>query len=305
MQVARLQHEKVRESKKGFLGIDWELILGNRPVRAIASACAAIMLAAVVLTATRSSHSVVSGLEKPVGMLEMPRSQATSSHGSGEWLGLGEGTKSDWQDRKILHNSLWVSVSSTRNSGSVIVYQVSLSLNGDALLPGKALHRIAAETYVLQPGQYSLDSVRGATPTWHGSVLADSPVQQPVIVGQSAGSTGSLNLLVVWQVEGNEFAQIVMLPPGNAQSTESASDTGIGSDSDSSSFYRLLGSICHDYGVPIIANARLRTTQMSSSLGEGSLGQELRNCLAPVNIDWLFADGAVYVDRKYIKPDSE
>jgi hypothetical protein len=117
-------------------------------------------------------------------------------------------------------------------------------------------------------------------------------------VDRAQGQTDTVNLLVTWRFRGRSFSQVVIIPSGSgSHSTRDVlAPLPGGAEAD---LFSSLQSVSEDYGVPIIVNGYLTQRPSVMQFGDSGLEQALRAMLKPAGLDWLFADGAVYVDREY------
>jgi len=306
MRVARAEHERTRRAKHGAFGLGWDFLFGRLvPAHAIAIACAGAALAVILLKCPESAYEHFAGMFNPgVQIGESTATQRPANAIEASPLSMQSERKREWQLRKLGRNTVWVAIDPKDNGDGTTLYRLMLSINPDALLPDETTARIGARIFVLPPNQFdAAKTVESADPEWQGSILADSPVLVPVIVDQSQGRTGSVNLLIAWQFRHRDFAYTVFIPTQTSASSardvfdfsvDRADFRPVGA-----SLYSTLQSVARDYGVPIIANAYLTEKRPVVSFAEDSLDQALMQVLKPIGLDWLYADKAIYVDRKY------
>lgn len=306
MRVARQQHEHAQNARLSVSSIGRFLNIGNlRPVRALAVACAAVALVVVLLRIPESAYEHFSGMLSPsIGVIDSTKSEKSTDVIEASPLSQLESVhKREWQARKLRRNSVWVTIEPCENGNGTTLYKVMLSINSAALLVNETTARIGGKVFLLPADRIGYDAINSATQVWEGNILNDSPVLVPVIVDQSRNSAGSVNLLVTWKFRQRNFAQIIFIPMQD-RATDSTNVFDFSAKSTSftqtnGDIYSLLCSITKDYGVSIIANAYLTEKPWQTNLAGGSLDQALRSTLEPVGIDWLYADKAIYVDRKY------
>jgi hypothetical protein len=304
MRAARVQHaERWSAGAKSAWTINWDVLLGRlRPARAVAIACAGAVLAVILLGVPRSAYQIVldrltSGTEVAVNMKASERPGDAIEASPLSQLELGR--RREWQARKLGRNTLWVTVKPTDDPA---LYQIRAAINYDALLVGEMTARIGAKVYLMPAGgSESLVDESVGTLYWQGNVLKDEPIQVPVIADESEGRA----VLVVWDFRHRHFAQVVFLPaqrrvsPSDDVFRFSVSGGGLRSTGD---LYAALDTIARGYGVPIIANAFLTEKPSMIDFGDETLDQVLIKALKPIELDWLSADGAIYVDREYDVP---
>ena len=306
MRVARMQHERERGTAGRILGFSWESLLGGlRPARAVAIACAFAAFAIVLLTVPDSAYDYFAGVFNPgVRIVQSVEPQQSANVVEASPLSkLESRRKHEWQARKLGRNTLWVALECEGNRDNTTLYRLMLSINPDALLPGDVTTRIGARIFLLPPNTFGDNVIESASAAWQGNILAESPVIVPVIVDQSSSRTGSVNLLVAWRFRGRDFAKIIFLPTQkqafSARNTFGFSIGDSGFSQAGTGLYPTLETVAQDYGVAVVANAYLPGNPSVLGLGEGDLDQALRKVLKPIGLDWLYADGAVYVDREY------
>ena len=297
MRAAREQHERVRIARRNALS--WESFTSRFvPARGLALA-AAVALAIIVLKIPESAFVHFSSMFNPrveIGQtVKMPSGAATSA------LRMDSPRKEEWLGRKIGRNTVWVSVSPRDNGDGSTVYRVMLTINKYALLPSESSSRIAARVYLLPANRFDAAEMNAATSVWTGNILENSPVLVPVVVDQNQGREGTVNLLVTWSFRERSFGHIVMIPTRKpARSGEM-----LGYPSGSSDFtlpetnmYATLQIVAQTYGIPIVANAYLTETPAAISTVRGDLNSALTQTLSSVGVNWLVADGVVYVDHE-------
>ena len=303
MRAARLQHEQTK-SRQGRFSINWDVFLGRlAPARAVAIACTGAILAVLLLWVPPSAYEHMASIFTPsatvLNPVETPR---LSNAIEASPLSMEAERKQEWQSRKLGRNTVWVSVSPRENGEGTTVYRVTLSVNEAALLADETTRRIGASVYVLPANKFSFDEVKLSEPEWTGNILTDSPVRVPVmLVDQSQGGPGSVNLLVTWRFRQREFADIIFIPSQRTPRSDMF-DLSVGGgefNSGGDDLYSALQTIAKDYGVPVIANAYLDQKPSVVSFEKASIEEALIQTLKPVGLDWLVADRTVYVDRQY------
>ena len=302
MRCARLQHEQSKSRQSRFL-TNWDAFLRRlAPVRAVAIACLGAILAVLLLWVPPSTYEHVAGIFTPSTTVISPAEQSRPANAiEASPLSMEAERKQAWQSRKLGRNTLWITVSPRENGEGTTIYRVTLSVNESSLLPGETTQRIGASVYVLPAKQFSVEEAKLSGPEWEGNVLVDSPVRVPVmLVDQSQGGPGSVKLLVAWRFRQREFADIIFIP-SRRSSRSDMFDLPVGNEftSGADDLYSMLETISEDYGVPVIANARVDQKPSVVSFGNSSLEEALMQTLKPVGLDWLVADRAVYVDREY------
>jgi len=297
--MARLQHESRKGVRSAFLGFNRDFLFGRLiPVRTVAVATAAAALAIILLKVPQSTYEYFAGVFSP-GVQIVDSTETQKPADAIEASPLESGRKFLWQTRKLGRNTVWVTISADDDGQGTRLYRMMLSINYGALLPREVTARIGARVFLLPPNWFSPDDVESSRPVWEGNILKDSPVIVPVIVDQSQGGAGSVNLLVVWTFRQRNFAYLIFIPAQGRAHGPFDFPAGRVDLSRSDDLYAALQMIAQDYGVPIIANAYLEEMPSMMNFGAGSLDQTLRDALESVGLDWLYADKAVYVDRKY------
>ena len=299
MRVARQQHQQTQSIGYSFFNTCRNLVSGN--MRGLAIACTVAALAVVLLKVPESTYERFTGMLSPsIRGVESPESRNSSGTIEASPLAqLESENKHKWQTRKVRRNSIWITIESSDNESSTGLYKVLLSINENALFENDYIARIGAKVLLLPSSGFDSRTVESANTVWEGNILSNSPVIVPVIVDRN--QAGTVNLLVKWKFRKRAFAQIVFIPTraSGAEDTLSFSINNSGFEPANGDLYSILQGMSRNYGVPIIANALLYEQPSAIGLGEGELGQVLRNTLEPVGLDWLHADKAVYVDRKY------
>ncbi|MCX6374893.1 MAG: anti-sigma factor [Armatimonadetes bacterium] len=300
IRAAREQHERTRVAGRNSLASNWDALFGRFiPARAIAVACAMAALAVVLLRLPESAYVHFTSMFSPgvdITQSVDTRSKMTSS------LQMETPLKQEWVTRKLGRNTIWVSVSAHETGNGSTLYRVMLSINKDALLADETTQRIGAQVHLLPANHFGFSDVDSASAIWSGNILEDSPVVVPVIVDQSQGRSGTVNLLVAWTFRHRQFGSVVMIPtqrPGRSGGMYDFSASGGDFAQCESSLYSALQSISQDYSVPVIANAYLTEKPAVINLGRGDLNETLNEVLKPTSLDWLYANNAVYVDRGY------
>lgn len=308
MRAARMQHEHSREATGAF-GLSWDYLFGRLvPARAVAIACAGAVLAALMLRVPQGMYDYVvqqmGGRPGVVGMAEQQPAGADAIEASS----LYSNVKPVWQSRILGRNTLWVSVAASEVGEGRSLHEVALSINQEALFYRGRVRdvslRIGAEVYLLPPNQFSLDGEHRPSLLWEGNVLGDAPpVVLPMILDSSQGPA---NLLVSYRFRDRDFAQIVLIPTGNKHmSSTNTFDFSVrpGFRPVGNNLYLTLQSLAQNYGVTIIANAKLDVKPSVVELGSDSMEDALRKALRPVGLTWGFIDKAIYVDLDFKRPE--
>jgi hypothetical protein len=292
MRIARMQHEKCAHSRNTWT-LSWTWLSGRLvPARAVAIACVGAALAFLLIRLPQPAYEHFAAMFEPASEI----SQTTGEQG-------GDGSlyasltqtqlekKREWQERILRRNTLWVTMTSRPNGDGRMLYRVLMAINPKALPKDEVAKRIGAEVYLLKTDDFAPGADSASELVWRGSILEDAPLLVPVIVDKSQGQSGCVNLLITWRFRGHDVSQIVFIPSGNRLDWPSTSaDEGL---------YPALQTLAQTYGVPVIANARLRDRVDATSIGRRGLVGTLGAVLRPRNIDWLYADKALYVDKKY------
>ncbi|HUV05681.1 MAG TPA: anti-sigma factor [Armatimonadota bacterium] len=301
MSMARVQHEHRKGARLGLLGSNSDFFLRRfLPVRTITIATAAAALVIILLRVPQSTYEYFAGMFNP-GVRIVDSTGSERAPDAIEASPLESGRKLYWQTRKVQRNTVWVTITPDEGAQGTRLYRIALSINERALLPGVITARIGARVFLLPPNRFSPEDVESARPVWEGNILKNSPVLVPVIVDQSQGGVGSVNLLVAWTFRQRNFAYLIFIPARSRASAQSAFNLPMGGRNlrQSDGLYSMLQAIAVDYGVPVIVNAYLEEKPSMMSFGTASLDQTLRDALEPAGLDWLYADKAVYVDRRY------
>lgn len=300
MRAARIQHQELRPQRNREKWFTWDYVFGRLiPARAIAIACAGAALAVLLLRVPPTAYEQIAGMFNPAPEeISMPQVSANALASSP--LSMEIERKQKWQSRKVGRNTVWVTVDRKDNGNGTTLCKVMLELNQDALLYDDNTHRIGAQVYLLPANKFSFEDLSTASPEWQGSILSDQPVVIPVIYDQSQG--GSVNILVAWKIRHREFAHVIFIPSNRFSQSRDMFDLskpsgGFARGGDN--LYSALQMIAMEYGVPIVANAYLPNKVSAVSIGQQSLDQELFQTLKPAKLDWLSADGAIYVDKPY------
>ncbi|MHB1000377.1 MAG: zf-HC2 domain-containing protein [Armatimonadota bacterium] len=303
LKLARMQQEK-QSIKQGIFDLSWSQLFGRSiSARGIAVACTAIILAVIMLNMPDNAYRYAAGIFNPeVSIVSIPQRNESPNNSQSAITSLTSEMKDRWVARKLIRNSVWTTVKSTQNGPDITLYTVDLSLNRSAFVNDESVNSINVKVFSIPSGQFDLDAVKNTDPFWKGAISDDSPISVPVTVYQSSGDAGSVNLLIAWKVLNHEFGQVVFLP-----SRIAASNDVLGLNQDMASkpnLYTALQSVSRDFCVPVIANANLHVNPAVMTMGAGNLNSELKGLLKPIDLDWLCADGAVYIDRQY-KIDTE
>jgi len=301
VRTARVQHEHMKGVSAGLPELNGHFLLRRLlPVRTIAIASAAAALAIILLKVPQSTYEYFAGMFNPSAQV-VESTEAQRPADAIEASPLESARKLHWQTRKLRRNTVWMNVSPDESRDGTTLYRVTLSINYDALLPGETTTRIGAQVFLLPPNRFGPGDADSARLVWEGNILKNSPVLVPVIVDRSQGSLGSVNLLVAWTFRQRKFADLIIMPAQRRVPAHGAFSLSVSSEdlSRSDDLYSTLQVIARDYGVPIVVNAYLEERLSVMNFGARSLDQILRDALEPVGLDWLYADKAVYVDRKY------
>ena len=294
MRAAREQHERARIARRKALS--WEAF-ANRfaPMRGLALAAAAAALAIILLRIPESTYVHFTGMFNPkveIGKtVKMPSDAGTSA------LRTDSPRKEEWLARKIGRNSVWITMTPRDNGNGSIVYRVMLTINKFAFLPGESSNRIGAQVHLLSANQFDFGTLNGATAVWTGSILDNSPVLVPVIVDQTQGRDGTVNLLVTWTFRDRSFGHVVMIPTRKSGQMFGYPSNRSDLSPAETSVYSTLQSVAQTYGVPVVANAYMTEQPAVVSMGQGDLQTVLTQTLGPVGVDWMIADGVIYVDH--------
>lgn len=290
MRAVRLQQERAEAAKRDSFAINWEQILHKLvPVRPFAMAAAAVALAFVVLYPQTSDFHGFSGMFGP--------SAGTTPTQVAQ---VSEERAVEWQSRKVMRNTVWVEVAPKYQDG-VVAYSVTLSINRDAFLADQVSQRLPAKVHVLPADQFAISDVDPVSAIWSGSILENSSVVVPVLTGAASGRTGTVNLLVTWVYQGRTFGYVVMVPTGKPSRSEDGSEFSVNGRNfaqSEASLYSTLQAVAEDYGKPVVVNAYLTERPSIINLGRESLKSALVQTLEPTGLDWMYAHGSVYVDRK-------
>jgi len=300
IRAARAQHERTRVAGRNSLAQSWDALFGRfLPARAVGVAFALAALALVLLRLPETAYVHFTSMFAP----RVNVTQAVETHSKvSSSLQMETPLKQEWVTRKLGRNTIWISVSPHEAGGGSTLYRVMLSINKDALLADETTQRIGAQVHLLPANHFGFGDMDSASAIWSGNILEDSPVLVPVIVDQSQGRGGTVNLLVTWTFRHRKFGTVVMIPTRRlAQSGEMYDFSASGGDfaQCESSLYSALQSISQDYSVPVIANAYLTEKPAVINLGRGGLNETLNEVLKPTSLDWLYANNAIYVDRGY------
>jgi len=305
MKAARMQHERRKAEKQGFLGLSWDYVFGRLlPARALVIACAGALLAAVLLNVPQGifeefanrDHGVITAGEgfRGAGPIE---ASPLSAH------------KEEWQSRTPLSNALWVSVVSTEVSEGSSYNELILEINNKGLARD-VTNRIPAQVYVLPAGKYRLSPNDQRKPMWSGNVLGESPVQLTVpAISNSHGDAAPITLLVTYQFRKMNFSKIIFIPNKSARLRSSdafgfASGSGSCLQTRNSDLYAVLQAISQDYGKTIIANGSLDRRPTVIDLSSDRIEETLRKVMKPMDLAWAHIDEAVYVDKPFRKAEN-
>lgn len=295
-QLAQLQNESIRARRSLFGQGLGGLLEQLRAPRGIATACAGVALAAILLLAPVSPDRYTAGIFKPdVASINLPGDRdSLDKSAKSSIYDMAAVDKEKWISRKLVRNAVWATISSKSNGSDAMLYSIDIARNPNALVNSEAVKSARVHVYLVPAGQYNTDVVRNSQPDWRGLITETSSMLVPVVVDPGEGT---LDLLVVWKSRDHEYAQFIFLPPKtSAQDSVSGQSQPAGGYED---LYSGLQSAARDFGVPVIANANLHVNVSSTGLGARTLERELKNMLRPAGIDWLCADGAVYVDKEY------
>lgn len=304
MRAVRQQHERAQTTKKNSYGIDWDQIISRLiPARPIAIAFAAAALAFVLLKFPDTVYHEFTGMFNPragvsqqTGSTEQPASsQPTPMQMSAQRL-------QDWQMRKLARNTVWVSIAPKDDGDGSAQYSVTLSINEDAFFAGEDSKRLPAQVYLLPSSFYEAGSIDSSAPIWSGNILEDSPVVVPVLAEEFRGKATTVKLLITWDHRDRKFGYVVFIPTRRSTTPGEAMDFSAGGRDfaeSQSSLYAALEGMSEDYGVPMIVNAYLNEKPSVINLGRESLRSALTQALKSTDMDWMYADGAVYVDHNY------
>lgn len=295
MQVARMQHEQTKDPRKAVRSGWSSLLQWLSPARAAAVAAGVLVVGAMAfrIIPITSSGGFSAGLAGSIGR----STESTSRNGAPVPTALDD-RKSEWQNRKLLRNTIWTQVQPGHDSSGATVYRVALSINNNALVSEDVVGRVPTEVRLVPNGRFSMDGADAFPLVWRGAITLDQPVQVPVITDRGDAPGEPLKLLAEWRVRRRQFAQLIILPSTKISTVSTSVDT-------SGQLYPTLEMISRDYRVPVIVNAQLKDTSASPVPGDGVLGDELRKCLQSTRLDWIFADSAVYVDQKYAVPTTD
>lgn len=299
MHMARLQHESRQNTFSPSIGLNgfFQRLV---PIRGLAVAVAAAVLAVMLLSLTDVIRNVTPDVEQagtgsgiidrqPEVFAQTPDSPRVNA----------------WKARTLGRNTVWVDVAYNSSEDGGMLYRVILSINQDAMLRGEVANRIGAKLYLLPPGTYDPEVLRSSQPVWEGSILKDAPVVVPVVMNPYQSGSGSINLLVTWSRYGREFAHLVILPASSGLSAGGNLDFPTGRASfaaEDNGIYSLLQKVAVEYWVPVVANAYLEVKPSPVHFRGGDMIQTLQKILEPVDLDWLYAQDMVYVDYQYNLP---
>jgi hypothetical protein len=261
---------------------------------AVAAAALALILLRIPETAYVHFTSMFSPRVEIGQTVKMPSGAGTSA------LRMDSSRKEEWLTRKVGRNTVWISVSPRDNGDGSMVYRVMLTINTHALLPEEAGRRIGARVHLLPANRFDCEEMNAATAVWSGTILETSPVLVPVIVDRAQGRDDTVNLLVTYVFRQREFGQIVMIPtqrPGRPGDVFDFSAKGSSFTKPETGLYPTLQGVAQEYGVPVVANAHLTEFPAAINVGRGDLNDALTQLLRGSGLDWIVADGVVYVDH--------
>ncbi len=290
MRAVRLQQERAEVAKRNSFAIDWEQILHKLvPARPFVMAAAAIALAFVVLYPQTNDFHGFSGMFGPrVGTARTQVSQVSTERAM------------EWQSRKIMRNTVWAEVALTDQDG-VSAYSVTLSINKDAFLADQVSQSLPAKVYVLPADHFAIGDIDATPAIWSGNILENSPVVVPVLTDGASGRTSTVNLLVTWVYQSRTFGYVVIVPTGKPSRSEDGSAFSVNGRNfaqSEASLYSTLQAVAEDYGKPMVVNAYLTERPSIINLDRESLKSALVRTLQSTGLDWMYAHGSVYVDRK-------
>ena len=305
MRMARVQHQQRQTVRPIIPTLDLDYIVKRFfPPKAVALGLAAVLALVLLRVPETTYHFVSSKLNASiVPSIETPKPATNMSVDS---TPLEQSQKVLWQNRKLGRNSVWMKIDREERGDGMALYLITLSINRAALLSGDNAARIGARVYLLPPGQSNPNDLTTARLLWDVNILREPGVQLPFNVNTSQESGGVETLVIDWKFRGRNHAQVVYLPTQKQSSFGDTLDlkmTRNSSEADNT-VYSTLKNMATEYGVPIVANAKLDEKPSVINLGQGSIDQALRNSLEPLKLDWLCSDKAVYVDRKYDVPAS-
>jgi hypothetical protein len=296
LKLAQAQSDK-QNAKRSLYDLKWSDIVSQlRASRKVAAVCAGVILTALLISVPKDTYRYAAGIFRPdFTPVTMPsRDSSVNDASPSSVYDMSAIDKEKWMSRKLIRNAVWTSVSSTQNSQNTTLYKIELAKNNNALVNSSSIGAIKINVYIAPTNEYNIDTIKSDMPSWRGLITDDSSITIPVIVDQS---TDTVNLLITWTTNDNEYGQFVFLPSKNiAQSDLLKQGELIDTNS---SLYSELRLIAKDFGIPVVVNSNLHIDVTPSATGAGTLNKELRNLLSPVNLDWLSADNTVYVDKVY------
>lgn len=300
MRAVRQQQERAQAAKRNS-GINWDQILNKFiPVRQVAFAVGAAAVLFLLLHVPETAYHGFTGMFNPkVGISHSTGPQERTAVDSSP-MPISAARVQDWQTRKLGRNTVWVSVNPRDNGDGSSVYCVTLSLNKAAFLPGESSERLGAQVYLLPSGQFSLSDLTASSAIWSGNILESSSVVVPCLMDETRGKAGTINLFVTWEFRHRRFGYVVFVPThkaGRTGETFDFSTSGRDFAESQSSLYAALQGMAEDYGTPIITNAYLTERPTIINLGRESLKSALIQTLKSTDLEWVYTDGAVYVDR--------
>lgn len=289
MRAVRMQQERAQDSKRSTFSINWDHILSSLiPMRPVGVAVAAAALAFLVLRFPQQVYHGFTGMFNPRTSITQPVSPKKQAASASQ----------TWISRELGRNTVWVSVTPDESKGQ---YSVRFSMNKEALKVGEASTSLPASITQLPANDFDFSRTDLGISVFSGDISEDRSVEVPCMMDETNSRAGTTNLLVVWEFGQRQFGYVVFVPTHRiAKPGEMPGFSVSGRDyaQSESGLYAALQGMAEDYGVPIVVNSRLTERPAAISLGRSDLKTALNQMLKPVGLDWVYADGAIYVDRK-------
>ncbi|WP_319586085.1 zf-HC2 domain-containing protein [uncultured Desulfobulbus sp.] len=296
LKLAQAQNDK-QNAKRSLYSLKWSDFVGQlRASRKVAAVCAGVILTALLVSVPKDTYRYAAGIFRPdFAPVTMPsRDTSVNDAAQTSVYDMSAIDKEKWMSRKLIRNAVWTSISGTQNGQNATLYKIELTKNNNALVNSSSIESIRVSVYIAPNNEYNIDTIKSDMPSWTGLITNDSSVTIPVIVDQSSDT---VNLLITWTTNSNEYGQFVFLPSKNVTQSDLLNQGQL-IETDNN-LYAELRSIAKDFGLPVVVNSNLHVDITPSAAGAGTLNKELRNLLSPVSLDWLSADNVVYVDKEY------
>ncbi|MHB1458298.1 MAG: anti-sigma factor family protein [Armatimonadota bacterium] len=295
LKLAQAQNDK-KTTSQSQLGLNWSYFISKlRMSKGVAALCASVILTALIIAVPKDTYRYAAGIFRPdIVPVEMPsRDTSVNANSQPSVYDMGAIDKEKWMSRKMIRNSVWTTISSAQNGQEATLYTIELSRNANALVNNSSIDSIRTNVYIAPSNEFNTDVIKNNMPSWRGLITNTSTVKVPVVVDQASET---VNLFVTWIANGMEYGQFIFLPSKNVAQPELLGQ-GQSIDADYN-LYTELESIARDFGIPVVVSSNLHIEVTPSLTGAGTLNKELKILLSPLNLDWLYVDNTVYVDKQ-------